>query len=165
MIRAIMAVDANGGVGKNGRMPWPKHDGDMNWFVENTIGHIVVMGSNTWNSGLPKPLRKRINVVVSSKSEFPEAHLILPGINVQQEIINLSKQYPDLIVWIIGGSKLLLETIPIIDEFFLTRVNETYDCDTFIPIDQILSEFDLSWSKIEDTTTYEIWRRTIGSIS
>ena len=32
MIKAIMAVDDNGGISKGSSMPWPKNSNDLNWF-------------------------------------------------------------------------------------------------------------------------------------
>ena len=39
---------------------------DLEWFKSITIGHIVVMGYNTWISLPKKPLNKRINIVISN---------------------------------------------------------------------------------------------------
>ena len=69
MINAIFAVDSQGGLGKNGSLPWPKNSEDLRWFKQNTLGHIVVMGGNTWRDPLmPKPLPGRINVVITSQT-------------------------------------------------------------------------------------------------
>ena len=36
MIKAILACDAEGGVGKNNTLPWPKNSRDLKWFKDNT---------------------------------------------------------------------------------------------------------------------------------
>ena len=36
MLKAIMAVDDEGGVSKSGKMPWPKNSKDLKWFKKNT---------------------------------------------------------------------------------------------------------------------------------
>ena len=41
MIKAIMAVDDDGGVSKNGSMPWPKNLNDLKWFKNNTLNNIL----------------------------------------------------------------------------------------------------------------------------
>ena len=48
MISSIFAIDASGGIGKDGSLPWPKDSEDLKWFRHNTTGDIVVMGKNTW---------------------------------------------------------------------------------------------------------------------
>ena len=48
MIRAILACDEDGGVSKDGTIPWPKNTKDLAWFKKNTIDSTVVMGSKTW---------------------------------------------------------------------------------------------------------------------
>ena len=66
-MKAIFAVDANFGIGKNGTLPWPKNKDDFAWFREHTLGKTIVMGRRTWDDpAFPKPLPKRTNVVVTS---------------------------------------------------------------------------------------------------
>ena len=48
MLKAIMAVDDNGGVSRSGSMPWPKNSNDLKWFKKNTINNLVIMGKLTW---------------------------------------------------------------------------------------------------------------------
>ena len=61
MIKAILACDDYGGVSKNGTLPWPNNSTDLQWFKSNTAGHVVVMGSTTWDDPhMPRPLPKRL---------------------------------------------------------------------------------------------------------
>jgi dihydrofolate reductase len=58
------------GIGTNRSMLWNFRE-DMEYFRNNTMGHIVLMGYTTWCS-IPerfRPLPKRINVVISSKAD------------------------------------------------------------------------------------------------
>ena len=82
MIKSIIATDLQGGMGRNGSLPWPHDKEDMQWFKAATTGHVVVMGSNTWSDpGMPKPLPNRHCVVVTNQdvSLFPEAHDVIAG--------------------------------------------------------------------------------------
>jgi dihydrofolate reductase len=64
MISAIVAVDNNWGIGFNGELL--EHiPADLKYFKELTTGHIVVMGSKTWDSLPNKPLKDRLNLVIS----------------------------------------------------------------------------------------------------
>ena len=66
----IAAVDDNGGIGKDGKLPWGRLKDDINWFRKVTVGNgnnAVIMGRKTWDS-LPKqfrPLPERYNIVLS----------------------------------------------------------------------------------------------------
>ena len=95
MIKAIMAVDDEGGISKNGTMPWPKNSTDLQWFKKNTLNNVVIMGRLTWIDPLiPTPLTKRINVLITNKdiADFPGADEYISG-NLISQIINLSKKY------------------------------------------------------------------------
>ncbi|MGN1062450.1 MAG: dihydrofolate reductase, partial [Candidatus Scatosoma sp.] len=65
MVRAILHVDKNWGIGKKNALMFslPK---DMKFFRETTSGHTVVLGENTLAS-LPggKPLKNRRHIVLS----------------------------------------------------------------------------------------------------
>ena len=82
MIKAILAIDDKGGVGKNGSMPWPHNLKDLQWFKENTLGHVVIMGKNTWiDPNMPTPLTKRVNVLATTTdpTEHPGADHYIKG--------------------------------------------------------------------------------------
>ena len=64
MISAIVAVDNNWGIGFNGDL-LEAIPADLKRFKELTTGHVVVMGSKTWNSLPRKPLPNRGNIVIS----------------------------------------------------------------------------------------------------
>ncbi|KAF8818014.1 bifunctional dihydrofolate reductase-thymidylate synthase, partial [Cardiosporidium cionae] len=70
----VAAMEPNGGIGKDGKLPWPVLSRDMQHFKHVTtkrkdfdFKNAVVMGRKTWNS-LPvkyRPLPERINFVLS----------------------------------------------------------------------------------------------------
>ena len=69
MIKAILAVDEKGGVGKSGSIPWSHNKKDMDWFRKSTEEQIVIMGRATWaDLNTPTPLTKRINVLVTAQN-------------------------------------------------------------------------------------------------
>lgn len=67
-VNLIVAYDINNlGIGKDGQIPW-KNKTDMKWFKDVTIGNgnnAVVMGRKTWESLGKKPLKDRLNIIVS----------------------------------------------------------------------------------------------------
>ena len=69
MISAIVAVDENWGIGFNGEL-LEKIPEDIKYFKETTAGHVVVMGSKTWDSLPKKPLPERTNIIISNKGNL-----------------------------------------------------------------------------------------------
>ena len=159
MIKAILACDDYGGVSRKGTLPWPDNSKDLNWFKDNTQGHIVVMGSTTWNDPhMPRPMPNRTNYLVTSKPQkYPGAHGYIQG-DINSAIRALAMDNPDVITWIIGGPQIIEQTLDIIDEFYISRIPGAYKCDTFLPLAQIEQQFNLAWKESHNTVEFEIWK-------
>ena len=155
MIRAILACDNNWGIGKDGDLPWPHNPADLKWFKETTLNGSVVMGRNTWDSLPFKPLPKRHNVVVSSNMrEQDGVEVVRPDIYKSRIVtMNMTDN-----VWIIGGAQLIAGSLDIIDEIWLSRIEGTYNCDTFLPRDLIETTFSLISSEREGELYIDKWR-------
>lgn len=147
-MKAIMACDYYGGIGKSGYLPWESLDGDMERFVKLTRGCTVVMGYKTWESLPKKPLPNRKNIVVTRQFDRIENATIVNDIN---DLKNLSD------AWFIGGANLLQHVWPFITEFHLTRANNPYDCDTYINLLHLEQNFIRTHQYILDDNSYEIW--------
>lgn len=160
MIKAILACDAAGGVSKDGTLPWPNNKKDLQWFKNATSGHVVVMGSTTWNDPhMPRPLPGRTNVLVTSRpTDYNGAHGYING-DLIKEIQELEDTCPGLIIWIIGGPNIIEQTLSIIDEFYISRIPGTYNCDTFLPIRKIESLFNLEFEDEHPEVTFQVWRK------
>jgi dihydrofolate reductase len=160
MIKAILACDDYGGVSKNGTLPWPNNSTDLQWFKSNTAGHVVVMGSTTWDDPhMPRPLPKRTNVLVTSReADYPGANYYING-DLTTQLKELEARVPGIIVWVIGGPKIIEQTLGVIDEFFLSRIPGAYACDTFLPLKKIESLFERTWSEDHEEVTFEIWKK------
>ena len=160
MIKAILACDDYGGVSKNGTLPWPNNSTDLQWFKENTAGHIVIMGSTTWEDpGMPRPLPKRRNYLATSRQEdYPGADGYIKG-DINSAIIAIAEDNPGIITWVIGGPNIIEQTLGIIDEFYISRIPGAYACDTFLPLRKIESLFERTWSDEHEAVTFEIWKK------
>jgi len=162
MIKAIMAVDDNGGISKGSSMPWPKNSNDLKWFKKNTLNQVVVMGSKTWEDPfMPTPLKERENIIITTKDNlyYPGAKAYLKG-NVVNEILNLEKKYSNKDIYIIGGPDIIKQTFDLFKEFYLTRIYGNFECDKFIDIKKISNTMSLI-EKIDcdETCHFEIWRK------
>jgi len=165
MIKAILACDNEGGVSRNGTIPWPKNSKDLRWFKKNTTDNVVVMGSKTWVDPLmPWPLPNRINVLATSKkNRFPGADRYIKG-DLGLELKNLSKEYPQKTIWVIGGPNIIEQTLNVVEEFYLSRIPGTYECDGFLSLKKIKNLFNKSWSEKHDSVEFEIWKKRDDTI-
>lgn len=160
MIKAILACDDTGGVSKNGTLPWPHNSTDLKWFKENTAGHIVVMGSTTWKDPhMPRPLPKRINVLVTSRPKDYEGADMYIGGDVVSGLNLVKLNYPSLITWVIGGPNIVNQSLDVIEEFYLSRIPGNYDCDTHLPLDEIENKFTLTWQEAHPEVIFQIWKK------
>ena len=139
MLKAIMAVDEEWGISKNGSMPWPKNTEDLKYFKTMTLNSVVVMGSLTWNDPkMPTPLKDRINVLVTSKSPnlYPGADKYVSG-DLVENIKKIISEYDEKKIWIIGGVNLINQVFDLIDIFYLTRIRGKFNCDKKLNFDKI----------------------------
>ena len=123
-MRAIVAIDEQWGIGKEGKLLFTIPE-DMKHFKDITINHIVVMGSNTFES-LPgmKALPSRENIVLSSIKEYQNV------INIKNFKASLDylRDIPGEEIYIIGGGKVYLQFLP-----FVNKVKAIYHANTFFP--------------------------------
>ena len=157
MIKAILACDQNYGIGKDGDLPWPRNPADLKWFKECTVGGVVAMGKRTWDSLPTKPLPNRNNVVItSSEMDRQGPYHFLTFDQAPSHLKSMAKLQN---VWIIGGEQLVHGLYPIIEEFWLSRIRRTYDCDTFLPVDIIEGSYSLYSSQLEGDVYVDKWKR------
>ena len=130
MIIGIAAVDRQGAIGKDGKLPW-HYSADMKFFKETTTDHAVVMGRKTWLT-LGKPLKNRLNIVLSHDSniEPQESLLVLDDV---ESVLSLNDSLAtDLFV--IGGAQIYEAFLPQIEKWIITAVPLTVaGADTFMP--------------------------------
>ena len=162
MIKAILAVDDEGGVSKEGSMPWPKNSKDLKRFKKNTINNVVIMGRLTWiDPFMPSPLKNRINVLITNqdKVQFPGADEYISGDLISKiKLINTKYEKQDL--FIIGGPKIIDQLFELVEEFYLTRIYGEFDCDKKIDLKKIEDAMTLEEKIIDDKTCpFEIWKR------
>lgn len=147
-MKAIMACDLHGGIGKSGKLPWNSLRGDLQRFKNLTQNQTVVMGYKTWISLPIKPLPNRRNIVVSrSIKSIHNADLI----NTLDHF-SLNDNH-----WFIGGAELLNYAWPYIQEFHLTQANSIFECDTYIDLEFLKQNFVVSHTQESIDNTYQIW--------
>jgi len=162
-IEAIVAIDQNYGLAKNGQIPW-KSKTDMNFFKQKTINNIVVMGSKTLSS-LPKgaPLKDRLNIILTNKClnanetekdnllYFNEVELLAflkdPKKYIQKDRYKyLNKDYT---IYIIGGKQIYDMFCKLCSTIWITKIKADYKCDLIFS-KEILDLFPVCMSELED---------------
>ena len=138
-IHLIWAQDKNGGIGKNGKLPWHIPE-DLNNFKKLTLNSTIVMGRKTWASLPVKPLPARRNVVISSNSiaDVENYHSI-------EQCIETLYGHDVKNIFVIGGAQIYRHFIHRSDELHITLVDaETAGIDIYFPVSMltIKSEFD-----------------------
>ena len=128
-MKGIVAVDRNWGIGYQGKLLQHIPE-DMKFFREMTEGKIVIMGRETFDS-LPgkEPLKNRINIVLSRKSDFVSDRVIL--CKSLEELFEKIKQYPTDDVFVIGGQAIYAQLMPYCDEAYVTKIDNDYVADKF----------------------------------
>jgi dihydrofolate reductase len=144
MIAAVFAIDEAGGMGWKGTIPWPHNKDDMKWFKSVTQNHIVVMGKRSWDSpDMPKPLPGRLNVVFTNNFFEQDDIEQIKG-DVCEALKSIKKQNKRKNVFVVGGANLLLQSKPVLERVFVTRIPGEFLSDVKIDIDDFLSGMTLT---------------------
>ena len=129
VINVIVACCEGNGIGLNNQIPWNIKE-DMKYFREKTINHAVIMGRNTQNS-LPKPLKDRLNIVVSSsKNNVKEGFVYAESLS---KAIKLAESCGHAEAWIIGGQQIYEQSLDYADNLYITEIYKSYGADRFFP--------------------------------
>lgn len=143
-LNMIACVDEKFAIGKNGELIAfvPK---DLKHFREITSNNIIVFGRKTF-LGFPnqKPLKNRINILLTSKVESVEKiDDYFYKVNNIKATLNLIEKLkkdtlpPDINnnpeVFICGGEKVYNDFLFLVNKIFLTLINKDLEGDRFFP--------------------------------
>jgi len=155
-IKLIAAIDLHFGLGKNGNLLF-KIPEDLRLFKQLTSDNVVLMGRKTFDSIGCKPLTDRINIVISSAKKF-ENDEVTTFDNMETAVEYSKQNFPDKVLYIIGGGKIYEQGIKYADELILTRYNKVYeDADTYFPAEVMdnFSEADVIMEGIYEGTEFK----------
>jgi dihydrofolate reductase len=123
----VAAVASNRIIGANGGLPWRLPE-DMRFFRKVTVGHPVIMGRRTWES-LKGPLPERENIVVTRTAGYDA-----PGAAVASSLdAALALCAGEPLAFVIGGSRLFEEALPLAAGLILTEIHRDFPGDTWFP--------------------------------
>lgn len=145
MFSAIIALDLNNGIGLKNSLPW-KIKNDIIFFKEKTLNNIVIMGRKTWDSIKNKPLKNRINIILTKNNKYKSSENNVLYFNCVYKLIDelKKKKYENKKKFIIGGKSIydFFLRNNFIYEFFVTKINKTYECDLYFDIYKYQNNFD-----------------------
>ncbi len=154
-IHLIWAQDENGGIGKDGKLPWHISE-DLKNFKRLTSGSTILMGRNTWESLPIRPLPERRNIVLSSKEVSDVEYYT----SVKECIETLDGDGIEKL-FVIGGTTVYRNFIHRADELHITHVDElTEGIDTYFPVtlQKIQMEFEqIKEQPLSDNAVYSHW--------
>jgi dihydrofolate reductase len=142
-ISIIVAVAANGVIGRAGGLPWHLPD-DLKRFKQITMGHTIIMGRRTWES-IDRKLPGRRMIVVSRRPDYSTG---VEGVEVANSLDNsleMAQRAGETEAFVIGGAELFRESLPKADTIYLTEVLGEISGDTFFP----------DWSKDDWSSTQQ----------
>lgn len=156
----IMAVDAENGIGKNGKLPW-HIPSEFKYFVEYTHECLCIMGRKTFEDikGFKKatsgPLLPNRQCMVFStevrglaRSNTYDNVIFNDNPYNVMNMLSLSKRNDDKTktpdICVIGGKsvyEMFSAFDDLVDEISVTYLEDSYDCDTFLDLDTLLHGF------------------------
>ena len=127
IVSIIAAVSRNGVIGAGGKLPWHL-PADFKRFKELTMGHPILMGRKTFES-IGKPLPGRTNIVITRQKDFACCGALTTG--SLEEALRICEKEAE--VFVIGGAEIYKEALPLADRIYLTRIEQGFEGDTFLP--------------------------------
>lgn len=130
IISILVAMDERGGIGLGNRLPWHL-SADLKRFKELTMGHSIVMGRRTYQS-IGRNLPGRVMLVLThDPGSMPSNVLTAASLPAALDMIkNLGEDE----VFIIGGSQVFAQALPLADRIYLTRVHAQVEADVYFPV-------------------------------
>jgi len=124
----IAAIGKNRELGKDNNLIWHIKE-DLKFFKENTMGHIIVMGYNTYES-LPGLLPGRRHIILTHRDINIEGVKVFHSLN---ELLEYLKNI-DEDIYIIGGASIYKQFIPYANELLLTEIDAACSsADVYFP--------------------------------
>lgn len=160
-LKMIVAMDAGGGIGKDGKLPWPPHKKDFARFKELTMGSQVIMGRKTFEEieslrlgrdpDTTELLPGRESFVVSSRNISTKMK-----ITVVKSLLDAIKYYNEETksIYILGGLQLYTEALPYVKTLYLTQFDQYYECDRHLPLGYMAKHFSIVEGTQEEGATF-----------
>lgn len=126
IVNMIAARSANGIIGIGNGIPW-RIPGEQKQFKNLTMHNAVIMGRKTYES-IGRPLKNRINIVVSTTAHYGgrwDAGELTNLVTVRslEEALEMVDGMTNVEAFIAGGGTLYEQALPLTDRLYMTDIN------------------------------------------
>ncbi len=127
----IVAVDNNWAIGYKNQL-LVSIPADMRFFRDETSGKVVVLGKKTLDT-FPggKPLKNRLNIIISRQMDLKVSDAIV--VHSIEEALEAASGYKSEDIYVIGGATIYEQMLPYCDVAHVTKINYSYEADTYFP--------------------------------
>ena len=145
----IVAADKNWGIGYRNRLLVSIPE-DMKFFRSATEGNVVVMGRKTLES-FPggRPLGNRTNIVLTKNPEYRVRGAVV--CHSLEEVLKELEAYPSEKGYVIGGSSIYEQFLPLCNVAHVTKIDHAYEADAYFPDIDRMPEWTLTGESEEKT--------------
>jgi len=127
LLTIIVARARNGVIGRDNQMPWHLPE-DFAYFKRTTMGAPVIMGRKTHESiGRPLPGRRNLVVTRDAQRRFDGCETVAS----LDEALALGAAQGVREIFLIGGSQLYAEGLPLADRLLVTEIERDFEGDAY----------------------------------
>ena len=154
MITLIWCEDKNTGIGINNSIPWHIKE-DLEFFKKTTLNHPIIMGRKTFES-IGKPLKNRKNIIITRNKNYKVED---SSVEIYNDVNEILKRYNNQDVFVIGGKQIYLLFNNHADKLLVSRLPNSYNCDTFMNDFNYSSFYISNIQKKKEFKIYEYLRK------
>ena len=135
MFDIILITDINGGISKEGKIPWNFSE-DMQYFMHKTMYGVVIMGRKTFET-FSSPLPNRVHIVITRNPEQSPKDGVYFVKNFQ-EAYDIAKSFCKAI-WVIGGKEIYNISFRhyALDKIYKNVIEHDFECDNNVHFNNI----------------------------
>lgn len=154
MITLIWCEDKDTGIGINNSIPWHIKE-DLEFFKKTTLNHPIIMGRKTFES-IGKPLKNRKNIIITRNKNYKVED---SSVEIYNNVNEVLKRYNNQDVFVIGGKQIYLLFNNHADKLLVSRLPNSYNCDTFMNDFNYSSFYISNIQEKEEFKIYEYLRK------
>ena len=162
MINVILAMDLNGGLGKEGVLPWNIKD-ELKLFKEKTLNTILIVGRKTFET-LPYLKDRQIFCIARKFKTLNSNQNVSILFQSIEEAINEAEKFNKQI-YIIGGSEIydyVFKNFKDKLKVHLSIINNKYNCDRYFNLSHLENLYVSKEIKHSEFTHYEMEYQRYG---
>jgi dihydrofolate reductase len=129
IISIIAALDEEGGIGYQNRLPWHL-PGDLSRFKKLTMGHHLILGRKTYES-IGGPLPGREMIILSRNPDYSVTDSQVAS--TLEKGLGIVREGDEKEVFVVGGAEIYQAALPLADRMYLTHVHTVSQADSFFP--------------------------------